>query len=359
EWSAVLVLRNLPLLRELNVHGNPFAEREHRAQIFSAFDHRDVGLLLDGRAPTSQERREMAKIPRVATQHHAGVPAAAEASAAKMRRPKVAIIEESADADIGSDNAAGDHSSDSDADAACAPPISDKVLPAVLSPLEKMPRVLRASELQAVAVASAHRRSNVNYALLRAPSVSGISMKPRTRGKRRATATTVNGGLSFGFNHGPHHRSTASHMHSMPSSLVSRPSSPVPSSIAGSIRTGTSSFRDPERYRRRVEMMRAEAGSSWLRAFTELQQQKTQSPALSQESSSLPAIGEAPAAETENSSLSSQEQQQPLPPPAISRADTQLPSFLFPRRKAASAALRKNDLPRLPHYSTSNLQMEQ
>ncbi|KAJ2677342.1 hypothetical protein IWW42_000148 [Coemansia sp. RSA 1085] len=347
EWSAVLALRNLPLLRELNVHGNPFAENEHRAQIFSAFDHRDVGLLLDGRAPTSQERREMAKIPRVATQHHAGVPAAAaEASAAKLRRPKVAIIEESADADIESDNAAGDHGND--IDEACASP--DKVLSPALSPLEKMPRVLRASELQAVAVASAHRRSNVDYSLLRAPSVSGISMKPRARGKRRATAATLNGGLSFGSGRGPHHRSTASHMHSMPSSFMSRPSSPVPSSIAGSIRTGTSSFRDPERYRRRVEMMRAEAGSSWLRAFAELQQQKHQP---SQEPSSLPAIGEAPLAETENSSVSSQEQ-----PPTLSRADTQLPSFLFPRRKTASV-LRKTDLPRLPHYSPSDSQVKQ
>ncbi|KAJ2456306.1 hypothetical protein EV183_000233 [Coemansia sp. RSA 2336] len=346
EWSAVLTLRNLPLLRELNVHGNPFAENEHRAQIFSAFDHRDVGLLLDGRAPTSQERREMAKIPRVATQHHAGVPAAAEASAAKLRRPKVAIIEESADAGIDSDNAAGDHASDTD-EASASP---DKVLSPALSPLEKIPRVLRASELQAVAVASAHRRSNVDYSLLRAPSVSGISMKPRARGKRRATATTVNGGLSFGSGRGPHHRSTASNMHSMPSSFVSRPSSPVASSVAGSIRTGMSSLRDPERYRRRVEMMRAEAGSSWLRAFAELQQQKHQP---SQEPSSLPAIGEAPLAETEDSSVSSQDQ-----PPVLSRADTQLPSFLFPRRKNASA-LRKNDLPRLPHYSPSDSQVEQ
>ncbi|KAJ2806650.1 hypothetical protein H4R21_000776, partial [Coemansia helicoidea] len=91
EWTALLPLRNLPSLRELAVRGNPLAEADpaHRVQIFSAFDHRDVALALDGRGPTGAERREMAKVARVATEHRAGAPGA------MVRRPKVAVIEES------------------------------------------------------------------------------------------------------------------------------------------------------------------------------------------------------------------------------------------------------------------------
>ncbi|KAI8326014.1 L domain-like protein, partial [Martensiomyces pterosporus] len=62
EWSSVLVLRNLPSLSVLNVRGNPFAKNateDYRPLVFSAFDHRDVPLVLDGHGPTSQERREM------------------------------------------------------------------------------------------------------------------------------------------------------------------------------------------------------------------------------------------------------------------------------------------------------------
>ncbi|KAJ2125651.1 hypothetical protein IW147_000711 [Coemansia sp. RSA 720] len=293
EWTHVLCLRNLPSLRALRVGGNPFAqEKGSRAQIFSAFDHRDVGLVLDGRGPTSVERREMTRIPRVATEHRAGV------SADARRRPKVAMIEESAD--LGDAGTKGDSGTRIDAG-------TDE------GPLrEKLPRVLRASELQAVR---------------------------RRAGGRRATATTV-AGVSF-----VPPRVRVKHTYSVPSSYTSRPCSPAPSMLANSVRAP--SIRDPERYRRRVEMMRAEAGSSWLRAFAELQQQSEdgiseglavigETSTISSPSSSLPAL---PSPLAPSSS-----------PPELKRADTKLPSFLFPRRRTA-AANRKREITRLPHYS--------
>ncbi|KAJ2483940.1 hypothetical protein IWW56_000086 [Coemansia sp. RSA 2131] len=293
EWTHVLCLRNLPSLRALRVGGNPFAqEKGSRAQIFSAFDHRDVGLVLDGRGPTSVERREMTRIPRVATEHRAGV------SADARRRPKVAMIEESAD--LGDAGTKGDSGTRIDAG-------TDE------GPLrEKLPRVLRASELQAVR---------------------------RRAGGRRATATTV-AGVSF-----VPPRVRVKHTYSVPSSYTSRPCSPAPSMLANSVRAP--SIRDPERYRRRVEMMRAEAGSSWLRAFAELQQQSEdgiseglavigETSTISSPSSSLPALS-SPLAPSSS-------------PPELKRADTKLPSFLFPRRRTA-AANRKREITRLPHYS--------
>ncbi|KAJ2228423.1 hypothetical protein GGH97_006405, partial [Coemansia sp. RSA 475] len=182
EWTHVLCLRNLPSLRALRVSGNPFAlDKGSRAQIFSAFDHRDVGLVLDGRGPTSVERREMTRIPRVATEHRAGV------SADARRRPKVAMIEESAD--LGDAGTKGDSGTRIDAG-------TDEGLLR-----EKLPRVLRASELQAVR---------------------------RRAGGRRATATTV-AGVSF-----VPPRVRVKHTYSVPSSYTSRPCSPAPSMLANS-----------------------------------------------------------------------------------------------------------------------------
>ncbi|KAJ2503424.1 hypothetical protein GGH96_000214 [Coemansia sp. RSA 1972] len=287
EWTHVLCLRNLPSLRALRVSGNPFAQNKgSRAQIFSAFDHRDVGLVLDGRGPTSVERREMTRIPRVATEHRAGVPADAR------RRPKVAMIEESADL--------GDAGTKADSGTRIDVGTDDGPL------REKLPRVLRASELQAVR---------------------------RRAGGRRATATTV-AGVAF-----VPPRVRVKHTYSVPSSYISRPCSPAPSMLANSVRAP--SIRDPERYRRRVEMMRAEAGSSWLRAFAELQQQSEDG-----YSEGLAVIGETSTISSPSSSL-------PAPsssPPDLQRADTKLPSFLFPRRKTA-APNRKREITRLPHYS--------
>ncbi|KAJ2343054.1 hypothetical protein GGF43_005790, partial [Coemansia sp. RSA 2618] len=171
---------------------------------------------------------------------------------------------------------------------------------------EKPPRVLRASELQAVR---------------------------RRAGGRRATATTARGV--------PCVRAHAKHTFSVPSSFTSRPSSPAPSLLASSVRAP--SLRDPERYRRRVEMMRAEAGASWLRAFAELRQQ-AEEPSLLEppvglaKDGPLPVIGEA---STVTSSPSS---------PELAPAETRLPSFLFPRRRGAAGA-RKREIARLPHYS--------
>ncbi|KAJ2331170.1 hypothetical protein GGH92_009309, partial [Coemansia sp. RSA 2673] len=87
----------------LNLARNPFAKPDtepiYRPQIFSAFDHRDIALVLDGRGPTSLERREMAKIPRVATSHATGTPNPTDTPTMKTRRPKAAVIEESLDSD--------------------------------------------------------------------------------------------------------------------------------------------------------------------------------------------------------------------------------------------------------------------
>ncbi|KAJ2018440.1 hypothetical protein GGI14_002305 [Coemansia sp. S680] len=379
-WLSVLALRNLPSLSVLNVRGNPFSlsdpESHHRPQIFSAFDHRDIALVLDGRGPTSQERREMAKIPRVATGHATGTAKASETAAMKVRRPKVAVIEES----LGDDEDGNELEASGKADVADIPNspsprdlvanMSASPIHSHLGSLEKTPHVLRATELQAVTVASAHRRSNVTHFEAQSPAVHSISMKPRPRFKRRATASTVNGAKEMA----PHVPSLQSaQTYSVPSSFVSgRPASPAPSSIAPSLRMGGGAQRDPERYRRRVEMMRAEAGSSWLRAFTELQ---SQSPTASPEAHAfyhggahfeqmLPRrIGspskpserwpaqllsesrpEQPPSEDSPTALSSQPDMPEIAP------DTQLPSFLFPRRRTAA---RNREIASLPHYADS------
>ncbi|KAJ2746501.1 hypothetical protein GGI20_001276, partial [Coemansia sp. BCRC 34301] len=291
-WLPVLVLRNLPSLSVLNVRGNPFAlndpEEHHRPQIFSAFDHRDIALVLDGHGPTSQERREMAKIPRVATGHAAGgASKATEAPAMKMRRPKVAVIEESVGDEDGSELAAkgrvdvADLPSSPSPRCGHGPGLSASPIHSHLGSLEKTPRVLRATELQAVTVASAHRRSNMAHFETQSPTAHSISVRPRSRFKRRATASTLNGTRATATNV-PNLQ--PAHTYSVPSSFSVRPTSPAPSSVAPSVRMGGAAMRDPERYRRRVEMMRAEAGSSWLRAFAELQ---SQSPTASPDSHAL------------------------------------------------------------------------
>ncbi|KAJ2829311.1 hypothetical protein GGI24_002168, partial [Coemansia furcata] len=237
-----------------------------------------------------------------------------------------------------------------------------------LSSLEKTPHVLRATELQAVTVASAHRRSNVTHFEAQSPATQNISMKPRTRFKRRATASTVNGAKAIA-THIPSLPSACTY--SVPSSFVStRPTSPAPSSIAPSVRVSGGTPRDPERYRRRVEMMRAEAGSSWLRAFTELQ---SQSPTASPDAHEfyhggahfeqmLPRRIGSPSKPNErwptqlrSESKSEQSPSEGSPISLSSQSDkpevapdTQLPSFLFPRRRTAA---RNRELASLPHYS--------
>ncbi|KAJ2908391.1 hypothetical protein GGI21_002933, partial [Coemansia aciculifera] len=367
-WLPVIVLRNLPSLSVLNVRGNPFtvndSEAHHRPLIFSAFDHRDIALILDGHGPTSQERREMAKIPRVATGHATSTAKAAETPAMKVRRPKVAVIEEAIgddeDAEFGvagkSDNPSspsprGDHG----ANLATSPTHSH------LSSLEKAPRVLRATELQAVTIASVHRRSNVAYFETPSPAKAAhiISMKPRSRFKRRATASTVNGTKAMATNVPS---LQPAYTYSVPSSFSTRPTSPTPSSIAPSVRLGGAAPRDPERYRRRVEMMCAEAGSSWLRAFTELQ---SQSPTASPDTQTYYQGGAhfeqvSPSrqwpAQSRSDSTSEQSPESSSrivvhtssPDKAEAAPDTQLPSFLFPRRRTVA---RNREIASLPHYS--------
>ncbi|KAJ2892130.1 hypothetical protein IWW38_003335, partial [Coemansia aciculifera] len=367
-WLPVIVLRNLPSLSVLNVRGNPFtvndSEAHHRPLIFSAFDHRDIALILDGHGPTSQERREMAKIPRVATGHATSTAKAAETPAMKVRRPKVAVIEEAIgddeDAEFGvagkSDNPSspsprGDHG----ANLATSPTHSH------LSSLEKAPRVLRATELQAVTIASVHRRSNVAYFETPSPAKAAhiISMKPRSRFKRRATASTVNGTKAMATNVPS---LQPAYTYSVPSSFSTRPTSPTPSFIAPSVRLGGAAPRDPERYRRRVEMMRAEAGSSWLRAFTELQ---SQSPTASPDTQTYYQGGAhfeqvSPSrqwpAQSRSDSTSEQSPESSSrvvvhtssPDKAEAAPDTQLPSFLFPRRRTVA---RNREIASLPHYS--------
>ncbi|KAJ2549877.1 hypothetical protein EV175_004276, partial [Coemansia sp. RSA 1933] len=401
-WASVLVLRNMPALASLVVRGNPFALKDgvaYRSQIFSAFDHRDIPLVLDGYGPTRQERREMAKIPRIATGHRIGTTAAAATASVaaattsamplkKAYRPKVAVIEESADVDLESDDGAADRAGSEDAGARGSDAIEAKdasslpVAGPVIGLLEKSPRgVLRATELMA-----AHRLHNMpgRYNLPATASSSTspqlILMKSRPRTKRRATATTIGsptaasagGGGGGREPRGVSEQSTAAYF--VPSSYGGRPASPAPSSLAPSMRTGASFLRDPEWYRRRVEMMRAEAGSSWLRAFAELQSQSRQtspaSPVIQQGShfgqSSDDAYGflssqnDAPA--SDSVSIKSDTRDASFPTASTRQntngssgsdlshdtSDTQLPSFLFPRRKPT---VRKKDIPRLPHYS--------
>ncbi|KAJ1943191.1 hypothetical protein GGF37_002758, partial [Kickxella alabastrina] len=364
-WEALLVLRNLPSLADLRVAGNPFVEADamggYRAQVFSAFDHRDVALELDASGPTAQERRAMAKIPRVATGHctavatttaadaeAAGVKvtsprtmqaaAAVAVAVAKLRRPKVAFIEESQD-DYPSDTSSVAKSPRASMAIASPAPL--------LSLADKTPHVMRATELQeAVTMAAGHRRSSMVGAL---PATSPVAMHQGTALKRRATATTATG-LRM---------SPLAIQRQGQTSLT--PPMPPPAS-AQSYTPGRPEGRDPERYRRRVEMMRAEAGSSWLRAFAELQ---SQSPAPAAGTGAVHCESdwgsertvESPAAVSRSSS-SSPERVSAGANPNANALDTQLPSFLFPRRRnaaagAAAGASRKKDVARLPHYTES------
>ncbi|KAJ1956019.1 hypothetical protein EC988_001566 [Linderina pennispora] len=108
-------------------------------------------------------------------------------------------------------------------------------------------------------------------------------------------------------------------------------------------------MRDPERYRRRVEMMRAEAGSSWLRAFAELQASSSavpQSPILEedqQSSESADALSKASVEASPEVGVDIEVAERS----ATASPDTQLPSFLFPRKRGA----KKKDIARLPHYT--------
>ncbi|KAJ1887075.1 hypothetical protein LPJ66_009307, partial [Kickxella alabastrina] len=213
----------------------------------------------------------------------------------------------------------------------------------LLSLADKTPHVMRATELQeAVPMAAGHRRSSMVGAL---PATSPVAMHQGTALKRRATATTATGLR-------------------MPPLAIQRqgqtfltPPMPPPTS-AQSYTPGRPEGRDPERYRRRVEMMRAEAGSSWLRAFAELQ---SQSPApaagagavLCESNCGSERTVESPAAVSRSSSP---ERVSAGANPNASALDTQLPSFLFPRRRnaatgAGAGASRKKDVARLPHYT--------
>ncbi|KAJ2637388.1 hypothetical protein GGF40_002392 [Coemansia sp. RSA 1286] len=353
-WSVFLSLRNLPLLKELYVIDNPFTQDsnqiEYRAQIFSAFDHRDVLLELDGCGPSSQERRIMTKIPRVATGHgSAAVQRASDVPAARVRRPKVAIIEEAEGDDDTSDVDATTDSS------LASPQRADPVF-------EKTPHVLRASELQAVTVAAAHRRSNVGGSMLGSPHLRGIAVKhgPATL-RRRATATTPSGLMISPSS------LQRQQTYSVPSSFGTRTGSPAPGSMRmGAIDnariTGASGLmvgRDPERYRRKVEMMRAEAGSSWLRAFTELQSQSPRASQSAMASVSPLSVNNASHFEselptnTESASLHTLESSRVSSPELSGALDTKLPSFLFPRRRNAGS--RKKEIARLPHYSDESV----
>ncbi|KAJ1646439.1 hypothetical protein LPJ64_002084 [Coemansia asiatica] len=382
-WSAFLSLRNLPLLKELFVLDNPFTrdpsqQQGYRAQIFSAFDHRDVLLELDGSGPSAQERRAMAKIPRVATGHaNTAVQRAADVPSARQRRPKVAFIEE-AEADDYDDNESHNSSSsvcgDEDADADEDTKSTNSIPQRTASVFEKTPHVLRASELQAVTVAAAHRRSNVGSSILGSPHPRGIPVKQGPALRRRATATTPSGLLISPS------RLQKQQTYSVPSSFSTRSGRPAVSNIGMGIVmgmgmemgvsnadnariagvSGLMAGRDPERYRRKVEMMRAEAGSSWLRAFTELQSQSSRASrsALASESplsannvshfeSELHAKADLLSLHTlDNSSQVSSPEQS-------SASDTKLPSFLFPRRR--NAGPRKKEIARLPHYSDESI----
>ncbi|KAJ2009575.1 hypothetical protein GGI04_000298 [Coemansia thaxteri] len=378
-WSSILALRNLPSLSILDVRGNPFAKPDtepiYRPQIFSAFDHRDIALVLDGRGPTSLERREMAKIPRVATSHATGTPNPTDTPTMKTRRPKAAVIEESLDSDAEHEEGDGPGAAGISSEANVLAGSSPHALGAHLTGLpaslhlgstEKTPRVLRATELQQVAVASAHRRGNAAHFAAQSPTAHSISMKPRPRFARRATAGTDSGILATKapVTHGP--SLPSAYTYSVPSSFSTRPTSPAPSLMAPSLRMGsTQTLRDPERYRRKVEMMRAEAGSSWLRAFAELQ---SQSPGGSPEEASLyhgvhfEQILPHRVGSSGSDRLQSEQQRidsklepassndSPDPhsdqPDKLSAPDTQLPRFLFPRRRAAA---RNREIGSLPH----------
>ncbi|KAJ1724530.1 hypothetical protein LPJ53_001235 [Coemansia erecta] len=332
QWQALLALRNLPLLRDLQVEGNPLVQQEeHRAQLFAAFDHRDTALVLDGRAPTALERRKMAAIPRVATGR------TDYAAGDAVRRPKVAVIEE---AEIEAEDEAEPKDA-AENGAAQMPGLPSLSRAATLAAMGRAPHVLRAAGLQAVSLAASHRRGNADHATAR----RSVPLR------RRATATA--GAMAMAQQKAG---DAQLHGYSVPASFSSRPASRARSPSERSARMGGSEARDPERFRRRVEMMRAEAGESWLRAFAELQAAEESGTA-----SPEPALSR-PASRAEHESLVSLSprpdhtelaaEAEPVEPAAD---DTQLPSFLFPRRRNAAAAARKREIARLPHYSAESV----
>ncbi|KAJ2372772.1 hypothetical protein IW150_003952, partial [Coemansia sp. RSA 2607] len=339
QWQTLLALRNLPLLRNLKVEGNPLVQQddEYRAQLFAAFDHRDVALVIDGRAPTALERRKMAAIPRVATGR------ADYAAGDAMRRPKVAVIEE-AEVEPDEETETKDAVEPDSAKVHGLPSLSRA---ATLAAMSRAPHVLRAAELQAVSRAASHRRGKADHTTAR----RSVPLR------RRATATAGAMALAqqdFG--------DSQLQGYSVPASFSSRTGSRARSPSERSARLGGngsgSEARDPERFRKRIEMMRAEAGESWLRAFAELQVADELGSA-----SPEPALTSSLSLAERESLASSSPRSNSVEPKAEAEAETvesavddmQLPSFLFPRRRNAAAAARKREIARLPHYSAETV----
>lgn len=312
QWVDISPLRNLPALIHLHIQGNPFTssatatagdDYSYRSCIFAAFDHRgDISLAIDGRESNVSERREMAKIPRVAIRHTAAntfgkseTKNTPEISAVKSRRHKFAVIEEEKE----------------DEDTSNQP-----------SPIPtEYPPMLRATKLRSASLLSSPPSSTSPP-----PPPLPVQIKS-SRGRRRKSR-----------------RSTFVEELQTVADTNTRPFSPVAAS-------STFSIRDPERYRKRVEMMRAEAGSSWLRAFTELQS-TSQSPDNVSVSSQPP-----PPVTSSNETNGGTIEEQSVNDPET-KGDTQLPSFLFPSRRRHLLKAQKNGseedtttIPSLPHYS--------
>ncbi|KAJ1673340.1 hypothetical protein EV182_005427, partial [Spiromyces aspiralis] len=106
-----------------------------------------------------------------------------------------------------------------------------------------------------------------------------------------------------------------------------------PTSPTGSMTFSTVSFRDPKEYRQRIESIRAEAGTSWLSAFVELQNQQLSASSLtpqpqSQQPSESPDIGW-----QEDTNAAFDESAGDLE--SDKSSTIKLPEFLFPRRSRA------------------------
>ncbi|KAJ1917937.1 hypothetical protein H4219_002930 [Mycoemilia scoparia] len=137
---------------------------------------------------------------------------------------------------------------------------------------------------------------------------------------------------------------------------IRRPSSPSRSSVAPS---SISMFRDPEAYRRKVESIRAEAGTSWLNAFVELQSQDSASPGTAEAGNASPSsknrhpddtfsTNSFAAAGDESSNIHRVIKDTDSIASSAATGNHQgsssfsLPKFLFPRRKPA----KRNEIPK-------------
>ncbi|CAG8557924.1 2609_t:CDS:2 [Paraglomus brasilianum] len=68
DWEEIKRMTDLSGIKEINVEGNPFTKlQNYRVNIFSAYREHDIDIILDGSAPTFNERQKISVQPRTSS----------------------------------------------------------------------------------------------------------------------------------------------------------------------------------------------------------------------------------------------------------------------------------------------------